>query len=333
MLRRLIFVLLTVMPIMCAAQLPRPVPKDRGALSTGDWFPHVFSKLAPLEEWDVILSADDIRRDRYPSDTSFQQEKNDTSVIPRFCFNFFRIRPEEYMRFMLAVQNYQGPVVWQLYGNCVGAFSQKLTSYPPLLGGTPEEFAKRMQEAIQNPPKPNPEFVKKAVADIPRFCQYLESQLAVTEKESTDFDKSWLTREGLQASRGVFDDFVERADRMPTLARTSDRALVGTQSDKMHLSFGVSVEEMSVLLTELGAKYDRDDPNDPVATDYPLLSRLSDVTMSAVYRPSETNSFLAEIGRAKAIAKQPSSVRALDKLYRIAKWAERYEDSIYFVGQ
>src|SRR5579864_9314337 len=63
MLRRLIFVLLTVMPIMCAAQLPRPVPKDRGALSTGDWFPHVFSKLAPLEEWDVILSADDIRRD------------------------------------------------------------------------------------------------------------------------------------------------------------------------------------------------------------------------------------------------------------------------------
>jgi hypothetical protein len=90
---------------------------------------------------------------------------------------------------------------------------------------------------------------------------------------------------------------------------------------------------MGELLTELGANYDRVESNEPVAAGYPLLSRLSDIAMSATYRPNETNALLAEIARAQTVARKPLSIRALDKLYRIAKWAEKYEDAIYFGGQ
>ena len=71
----------------------------------------------------------------------------------------------------------------------------------------------------------------------------------------------------------------------------------------------------------------------PLLRKYPLLSRLSDIASDAVYRPNEVNRFLAEILRAQTVTKRASSIRALDKLYRIAKWAERDETGIFFNGQ
>jgi hypothetical protein len=314
-----------------SAQISHPVPKDRSVLSGRDWFPFVFSKVAPLEEWNVILSSDDITRDRYASELSFHLAKSDTYAIPRFCFRFFRIDHEPYRKLFTAIDGYQGAVAWRHYGNCVGAFSQKLwTNYPPLFGSMrPEEAAHKLEDAIRNPPKPDPDFVQRAIDDIPRFCQHLESYLGLAHKGPLDFDEKWLIREGLRTSRAMFDNFVERGDHMPTLVRPLQAGQGGASSSPQRLYFGVTAEEMGTLLGELGAQYDKD----PIAAEYPLLSRLSDVASASAYRADEIEKLLTEIVRAQAIAIQPRSVRALDKLSRVAKWAEKYGAGVSFSGQ
>ena len=63
-----------------------------------------------------------------------------------------------------------------------------------------------------------------------------------------------------------------------------------------------------------------------------MLSRLNDIASDA-YDANEINRLLAEILRAQTRAKHVSSIRTLDKLYRIAKWAERDETGIVFTGE
>jgi hypothetical protein len=60
---------------------------------------------------------------------------------------------------------------------------------------------------------------------------------------------------------------------------------------------------MGDLLIELGAKFGASPLDEPVAPEYPLLSRLSDLASDAVCRPSEVNRFLAEIMRVQTVAK------------------------------
>ena len=104
-------------------------------------------------------------------------------------------------------------------------------------------------------------------------------------------------------------------------------------SSRHDFSFGVGGSEMSDLLQELGARFDSPDSSEPSAPEYPLLSRLDDIVSGAWYPPAEVNRFRAEIERAQTIVKSPSSVRALDKLYRIVRWAEKFESGIAFSGE
>ena len=310
------------------------VPKDRESLSTGDWFPYVLAKLAPLEEWNVILSPEDLVRDRYNSDFEFQLAKQDTWTVPRFCFHFFRIEPQALSRLFIALDSYHGAVIWSPMDSCISAFVQRpqFEGVAPTQENIPTvETLKRWEDAIRNPPKPDPEFVKKAVADIPHLCQYLETQMGLADREPKDFDTEVLAKEALANSPGTFENFVERGDHMPTL--TIPGQPIDFRRDGRHQpSFGVGMFEMGDLLVELGSAPGarRDEPSAP---EYPLLSRLDDVASDAVYEPKEANKLLAEVTRAQTVAKRPSSIRALDKLYRIAKWAERDGSGIFFNGQ
>jgi hypothetical protein len=104
--------------------------------------------------------------------------------------------------------------------SCISAFVQKpqfigLGPVPENL--TPEEITKKWEEAVRNPTKPDPEFVKKAVGDIPRLCQYLEAQLGLADRVPKDFDSKALSKDALANSPGTFDDFVEGGDHMPLL--------------------------------------------------------------------------------------------------------------------
>jgi hypothetical protein len=63
-----------------------------------------------------------------------------------------------------------------------------------------------------------------------------------------------------------------------------------------------------------------------------LVSRLSDISSDATYEPDEVASFLEELLRAQQIVKKPRSIRGLDNLIRIARWAQELSVGIHFGG-
>jgi hypothetical protein len=69
-----------------------PVPR---VIVDGSLVPICVGKTRPpWEEWNVILSSEDLIRDRYNSDFGFPVAKQDTRSVARFCFQFFRIQLE-----------------------------------------------------------------------------------------------------------------------------------------------------------------------------------------------------------------------------------------------
>lgn len=311
----------------------RPVPKNRGTITGGEWFPYVISKIAPLESWAFVASMGDVKLEYYSSDFSYQLARQNTWEFPRFCFSMFRPRVEDWIALYKAVNQYEGGTAWLMHDGCIAAIAAKgFTGYAPILS---EEGMKALEEAIRNPPKADPEFVKKAMADIPNFCGYLEKRLGLTDKAPVDFDPRWLTREGLAESRGELDDFFEPGDWSVFLAR--DPVLFAktsrTSPADRALRFGIGMLEHGELFTELGAEWKDRDQQQPALTQYPLLSRLGDITSNATYAPDEVDSFLAELLRAQQVVRDPKSIRGLDKLIRIAKWAQKFQLGIYFGGQ
>jgi hypothetical protein len=103
------------------------------------------------------------------------------------------------------------------------------------------------------------------------------------------------------------------------------------------LSFGIGESENGVLLAELGAdwgQYQRSGGTRPILTDYPLMSRLDgDIANDAWYAPSDVEPLYAEYLRAQRAVTDPRSVRGLDKLIRIARWAQKLKVGICFGGQ
>ena len=64
-----------------------------------------------------------------------------------------------------------------------------------------------------------------------------------------------------------------------------------------------------------------------------MLSRLNDIAGDAVYERAEVDALLAEYLRAQTAVKDPSALRGVDKLIRIARWAQKLGVGIYFSGQ
>lgn len=313
-----------------------PVPKERSELRGGEWFPYVLSKIAPLEWWSYQESIADVKREDYRSDWRFQLARQNTWEFPRFCFFLFRPSPDSFMALLRAVDEYQGVVAWQMHDDCIGAWPSK-----PISVGLRrlEQDAQRLEEFARNPLKPDPAFVKKAIADIPPFCAYLEQRLGLRERAPTDFDARWLTREGLAQSRGEFEEFFEPGDWTVFLARdpnTYAKTFQPTSSADRSLSIGIGMFEQGELFHELGAKWDTEKngtQGQPVLPNFPLLSRLSDIASDATYEPNEVAPFLAELVRAQRSVKEPRSIRGLDILIRVTRWAEKLKVGIYFGGQ
>jgi hypothetical protein len=318
----------------------RPVPKNRDELKGGDWFPYVFSKLGPLEWWTYQESIEDVKRENYSSDSSFQLARQNTWEFPRFCFFIFRPSGETYVALLRAVEQYQGAVTWLVHDNCVGAWASK--------GGFPRryfhvatggEIDKRDEDFAFDPPKSDPALVKKAVTDIPALCIYLEQRLALTEKLPIDFDSAWLTRQGLAQSRGEFEDFFEPGTWDVYLAlkpKLYAKLFQPTSTADRPLGFGVDLSEQETLFDELGTQSNNRNAQRQEKTtlpEYPLLSRLADIASDAIYQPKEVHSLLAEYLRAQQVVTKQKSIRGVDKLIRIAKWAEKLKVGIYFGGQ
>jgi len=307
------------------------VPKDRSALTGGGWFPYVVSKLAPLEWWSYQESIADVKREDYASDLRFQLARQNTWEFPRFCFSLFRPSNESFMALLRAVDEYQGAVVWQMHDDCIGAWPSKGKFMTGVLG----TGQKKLEDSARNPPQADPAFVKKAVADIPVFCTYLEQRLGLQGPIPTDFDPRWLTREGLAQSRGEFEEFFEPGSWTVFLARdpnTYAKTFQPTSSADRSLSIGIGMIQCDELLKELGAKWDG--AGQLLALpDFPLLSRFPDIASDAVYQPDEIDPLLTELLRAQDRVRKSQSIRGLDNLIRIARWAAKLKVGIYFGGQ
>src|SRR5258708_7290059 len=148
-------VLIAAWPTSVAAV--HSVPKGRGALNAPpDWFPYVFSKMAPLEWWSFAASPADVRREDYPSEYLYDQATRDT-VFPRFCFSLFRPKPKLLPALSLCVRGYRGGVTGSWDKREWNAGDECIYAWPPLGG---ERIA----------PPAGPDFVQRAIADIPRLC-------------------------------------------------------------------------------------------------------------------------------------------------------------------
>lgn len=161
--------------------------------------------------------------------------------------------------------------------------------------------------------------------------------LGLRERIPIDFDPEWLTRDGLARSRGPFEDFLEpgpwSAILTPNPASFDVRVRPSSPDDEV-LSFGIRMSEHDALFQELGADWEKFQHDDslPILPTYPLLSRLNDFYGDAVYQPREIDALLVECMRAEQVASDPMAVRGLDKLIRIARWAQKSNRGIYFLG-
>jgi hypothetical protein len=197
------------------------------------------------------------------------------------------------------------------------------------------ELTGKLDDAVRNPPQVDPAFVKKAVADIPVFCAYLEQRLGLQERMPTDFDPRWLTREGLAQSRGEFDEYFEPGSWTVFLARDPSSYLEThqpTSPEDRRLSIGIGMFGSDELFKELGGKWNKDGQR-LILPDFPTLSRFPDIASDAVYQPGEVGPLLQELLRAQHTVRKSQSIRGADNLIRIARWAERLKFGIYFGGQ
>jgi hypothetical protein len=306
-----------------------PVPKGRSNLIGGQWFPDVLSKIAPLEWWSYEESTSDAKRVNYLGDLSFKLVKSNTWEFPRFCFSLFRPSTQSFRDLVHAVAAYQGAVVWQVSRNRIGAWPAKPTFYAPTLS---DEDAKRFEETLRNPPKADSVFVKRAVADIPALCAYLEKRLGLTEVAPADFDPVWLTREGLAQSRGEFEEFYEPGDQPVFLV--PDPKNFSSSADRRRLPMSVRMFQTAEIFKELNPSWETTSSStDADLVHFPFLSRLFDITNSALYEPDEIPSFMAELLRAQQVVREPASIRGLDNLIRIARLSQKQSVGIYFVVQ
>jgi len=322
---------------LVALAAEHPVPKDRTTLTDCDWLPHVVSKIAPLEWWSFASSTRDIHREDYPGDLLYAAAKQDTWHFPHFCFSFFRPKPEAVSSLLQAVNEYKGDVTWSMSDFCITAVPGMPTYFAPMTAMPDRQM---MEEFLRNPPKADPEFVRRAMLDAPRFAAYLEERLGLKDKPAVDFDPHWLTQKGLAESRAPFENYVEPGDWSVVLAfKPQEYARVSEPSSPADrsLSMGISEHQNEILLQELGAVWQSgeqdDEPLTPLVPGYPLLARLSDLTEDAYYEANEVDALLAEYLQAQAVVKNPQSIRGLDNLIRIARWAQKLKLGIYFGGQ
>jgi hypothetical protein len=312
-----------------AASAAHPVPKDRAALTSRDWLPHVLSKIAPLEWWSFASSSSDLRSEDFSSDNQYEQARANTS-FPRFCFSLFRPKPQQMASLISAMLAYKGDVNWAMEDDCIGATPAMPAFVAPPSTADEQE---KVQAMLYKVAHPDAEFVKQAMLDAPRLAAFLEARLNLAGKPSLDFDPQWLTREGLAASRGQFEDYSEPGSWTVFLARKPQQyreSSKPTSAQDRPLAIGIDDYEKDALFDELSPGWQAFHDKDPVIPAYPLLSRLFDTGADVLYERHEVDALLDDCLQAQRSVKNQDSIRGLDNLIRIARWAQKLKVGIYF---
>lgn len=309
---------------------PKPVPKDRASLKGGDWFPHVFSKVAPLEWWNYCDSATDLQPNDFPDRNRYKSALNEASRSPVFSFSFFRPTPGAYMKLINLLESYRGAAYWSQVDANISAYKRKPT-FQGIIAITSEEVRQQLEEEDTELLTPDPEFIQRCVEDIPALCGYIEKQFGLEGVEPTDFSEGWLTAEVLAHSRGEFEDFHERGTHIPYLARDPDRYakdLKPTSEADLQLHINVSLPSVETP----GPHWTEIRPATGVS-ECPLLSGFPPPWDDGTYQPEQIPALLVELRHVQNYASDPKLLRSLDNFIRVANWASKLKLGIYLSGQ
>jgi hypothetical protein len=309
----------------------KPVPKDRASLKGGDWFPHVFSKVAPLEWWSYCDSASDLQPNDFPDAILSRSVLNEAARSPVFSFSFFRPKPGAYMKLIGLLESYRGAAYWSMCDANISAYKRKPT-FQGMIAITSEEVRQKLEKEFAELLTPDPDFVQQCVEDIPALCAYIEKQLGLEGVAPTDFSEAWLTAEGLAHSRGEFEDFLDRGSHLPYLARDPDRyAKDFKPTSEADIDLHICVSLPSVE-TRTGPNSSETRPATGVSQ-CPLLLDFPPPWDDGIYKAEQIPDLLAELRSVQNYAEDPALLRALDNFIRVANWANKLNLGIFLSGQ
>lgn len=308
----------------------KPVPKDRASLKGGDWFPHVFSKIAPLEWWSYCDSASDLQPNDFPDRNRYKSALNEASRSPVFSFSFFRPKPGAHMKLINLLESYQGAAYWSKVDANVSAYKRKPT-FRGMIAITSEEIRQRVEKEFAELLTPDLDFIRRCVEDIPALCAHIEKQLGLEGVAPTDFSEEWLTAEGLAHSRGEFEDFHDRGTHIPYLARDPDRYaedLKPTSEADLQLHIHVSLPSV-----ETPGPHGTEIRPAPGVSECPLLLDFPMPWDDGTYQAEQIPDLLTELRNVQNHADDPALLRELDNFIRVANWANKLKLGIFLSGQ
>jgi len=308
-----------------------PLPKDRDSLNGGDWFPHVFSKIAPLEWWNYCRLATDLDPRDFPDRLRYKSAWNQASISPVFSFSFFRPRPDAYAKLMELLEDYRGAARWWICDANLSAYKRAPT-FRGIIAISSEEVKQQWEKEKAELLTPDPDFIQRCVEDIPNLCAFIEKRMGLEGVAPTDFSEEWLTKEGLARCRGEFEDFYDRGTHVPYLARDPDRYAEDLKpSSEADLPLSIFVSSPSIE-TRTGSDSAEIKPATGVS-ECPLLLEFPAPWDDGTYQPGQIPGLLAELRYVQDRASDPNLLRSLDNFIRVANWANKRKLGLYLSGQ
>jgi hypothetical protein len=264
----------------------------------------VLSKIAPLEQWNAAWS------DRGP----------------RICWKLFRPNPQQADSVMQVIGGFHGHGRWYLVGNCLQAVMGEIALGMPRGSNFPSiPSAARISEA-------------DAASDLTALANELEKRLDLVNAQPMALSATLLTKEGLQKSRGPYEDFSEGGPRFVYLITDPRPEVLETKKTDIMLHFEPMEDEMRAIFGDIvGADLTRrefesltESEVEKISREFPILWKISQYEMGAYLTPQEAEAFLRECVALDKIVVSPKAVRGLDKAYRIANWASKKQYGVFF---
>lgn len=282
------------------------IPVEAKSLNmNAERFQIALSKIAPLEQWNASWS------DRGP----------------RICWKLFRPNPQQAASLMQIITSFHGHSQWYLVGDCLEAARAGIfVLAPPLeagLASTPP--ATGISEA-------------DAVSDLAALANEIEKRLDLVSAQPMSFSTALLTKEGLQKSRGPFEDFEDGGVRIAYLITDPGSKVFEAKETDIRLHFEPTDDEMTAIfgdivgvdLTQRQGKALTESEVEKISRGFPVLWKLSDYEGGAYLSPQEVSILLKECAALDTVVVSSKALRGLDKIYRIANWASEARYGVFF---
>lgn len=283
------------------------------------------SKLYPIEDSTFVLE---------PTESN--------SMVPRFCWKFFRPDVEGYKHFVEAVRSYRGTVRWVLGPGtngltCVVAdgpnsnlpVNSSFVGYPPISN---DSALGNLRKSSQ----PTKEFIGQALSDVPMFAAYLEKSLNLENIAPKYFSPLLAAPASPRSPDSELSDFIEPGMQVTWITPDSSERVAAdgrprTQTERRMLHFGITGAEWGAIYSNLVASGSNAGGADSPKILFPLLLRFRSYE-SVYFKAFEVRELRKECVEARASTSDALAVRGLDKLVLICDWAESLAGNIYFAG-